>query len=354
MIVCDMGFIREITMNYGYVMSEGWSLVWRNRFIWILGFLIALGGGSVGLGGQFNLNVSSPTPASSTQEFDSATSAELERAIGAVESGDVAPLLEALPLILGISLVVLVFLVIAVSIISLLLWLLSLVARSGLIAAVDQSNQGLQPTFGSAMRVGTQSLLRVVGMKIILVLPFMAIGFLALASISGSIWAMYQYVITGDTSFLSALGVIPLLLGLFCFAFLLSIFFQIIDASAYRGIVIQNLGVFRAIRHGFELFFRHLVEILVLGGIFVVVGLLVGIALTMVFIPIQMFWAFLFSTVGGSAWTYTASIVWLVLSSIMVALISALLVAWQSATFSLAYLQFVGRNEQYGSYAPPA
>ena len=341
-------------MDYGYVMSQGWSLVWRNRFIWILGFLIALGGGGIGLSGQFNLNFSPPTPASSTQEFDSVTSGELERAIGAVESGDVAPLLEVLPLVLGISLAVLVFFIIAVVIISLLLWLLSLVARSGLIAAVDQSNQGLQPTFGSAMRVGTRSLLPVVGMKIILALPFMLIGILAFVAISGSILATYQSLMSEDPSPLAILGVFPFVLGLFCLAIPLSVFFQIIDASAYRGIVIQNMGVFRAIRHGFDLFFRHLIEILVLGVIFVGVGILVSFGLIAAFFPIQFFWSFLFFAVEGGVWVYIAAFGWFLLSTAVIALVSALLVAWQSTTFSVAYLQFVGRNQPYGSYAPPA
>lgn len=338
-------------MDYGYILGKGWSLVWRNRFIWILGFVMALGGGTVGLSGSFNLSL--PTPTSPPQELDPVTNAELERAIEAIESGNIEPFLNVLPLVLGTSLAAIVFFIIAVAIIFLLLWLISLIARAGVIAAVDQSNQGLQPTLGSVLGAGIRSLLRVIGMKMILALPFVLIGILALASIGGSIWAIYQYVITGNTSSLSVLGAVPLLLGIFCFAFPLSVFFQIIDASAYRGIVIQNMGVFRAIGHGFEFFFRHFVEILVLGGIFVVVGILFSIALTTVFIPIQMFWSFLLSTVGGGVWTYAASMAWLILSVVMVALISALLVAWQSTTFSLAYLDFIGRNQQYGSYAPP-
>lgn len=341
-------------MDYGYVITQGWLLVWRNRFIWILGFLIALGGGSVGLGGQFNFNVSLPGPTSSTQGLDPATSAELEQAIGAVESGDLQPFLDVLPLVLGVSLVVIVFFIIAAVIISLLLWLVSLIARAGLIAAVDQANQGLQPTFGSVISVGNRSLLRVLGVKIILSLPFIVIGILALVVAGGSLLTLYQSITTENLSPAPIFGLVFFLIGLFCLAFPLRVFLQIIDAGAYRGVVIQNMGVFSAIRHGFDICFRHFVTILVLGLIFIAAGILVSIVLTMVFFPIQFLWALLFSTVGSGVWMYVASSAWLMLSAAVVALISTLLVAWQSTTFSLAYLEFIGRNQQYGSYAPPA
>ncbi|MEM8534362.1 MAG: hypothetical protein AAGF95_26180 [Chloroflexota bacterium] len=339
-------------MDHGHIITQGWLLVWRNRFFWILGFLVALGGGTVGLNWPFNTLSSVST--STSQELAPITDAELERALEAIETGNFEPLIEVLPRVLGMSWETMVIFMSAFVIIPLFLWIISLIARAGLIAAVDQSNQGLQPTFGSVVGSGVRALLRVIVMKLILLFPFVVIGLLALASLGGSIVALYQLFMTEDSAFLSMVGGgLFILLLLFCFALPLAIFFQIIEASAYRGIVIQNMGVFRAIGHGFDLFFHRFVDILVLGLLYILAGFALWFILSIAFTPLQILWILLFSMVEAYFWIYVVSVAAIIISVIVVALVSALLVAWQSTTFSLAYLEFIGRNNQYRSYTPP-
>ena len=45
-------------MDYGKLFRRGWEIVWQNKYLFILGFLAALGGGGGGnSGSNFNYNV---------------------------------------------------------------------------------------------------------------------------------------------------------------------------------------------------------------------------------------------------------------------------------------------------------
>jgi len=47
-------------MNYGDTLKRGWQLTWNNKWLWLLGFLAALGGGG-GFGSSANTSMDSST-----------------------------------------------------------------------------------------------------------------------------------------------------------------------------------------------------------------------------------------------------------------------------------------------------
>jgi hypothetical protein len=123
-------------MDYGKLLSRAWNIIWGNKFLILLGVLVALGSASSGGGGGGNT-------ASSLGEGDfdvrsledlNIRPSELLREIG-VPALSLAILL----VLLGLALMV-----------GIALWVVSTIARGGLIAGASTIDAGAASSFSQA------------------------------------------------------------------------------------------------------------------------------------------------------------------------------------------------------------
>lgn len=315
-------------MDYMGTLRRGWQISWNNKWLWILGFLAALGGGG-GANSSYNMN-----------------SGDMGTTTGSLSPGAMAALTGGVLLIACIA-----------AIIGILLWLVSLAAKGGLITSVAELDRGQKSSFGQAFRQGWRKLLPLVGMTI-LIFAVVIILFIILivgfgATLAGAVAAGSSGESNALATILGTAGVI--FLCLLCILIPLTLVINLIYPFAYRGIMLRNLGVMDSIRHGWRVLRAHLGEILLLGLAFFIINLIIS-AVVAGIIGLLGVSTGLFSLMmtGGELTTaqMVGAIGGVVVTLVIFAIISAIFTAWRSATFTLAYEQWTGGDVLKETAAP--
>lgn len=312
-------------------LQRGWRLTWNNKWLWLLGFLAALGGGG---GSSYS---------SSNYQFNSQDMGNLSPQFGAALAG-------------GILVLVCVFFIVGI-----LLWLVSLAARGGLITSVVELDRGETSSFGKSFRQGWRKLLPLVGMTLLLFAVVIILGIIIAAVFAGTLvgaLAAGSSGSDGGQGVMAILGSLGIgLLCLLCLLIPLGIILSLIYPFAYRGMMLRDLGVMDAIRHGWQVLRAHVGQIFLLGIAFLVINLIIGLVggliigvlgLTTGIIPM------LFSGGTASSSQWIAAGLGFLAVVIIFSLISAVITAWRSATFTLAYQQWTGKEALKDSAAPLA
>lgn len=316
-------------MDYGKIISRAWAITWNNKYLWLLGFIIALGGGaSNGGGGNFNF----PSGSGSGGGSGPSNPEDFERFIL-----DWYQQNETLIATIGITLLVLVC---GLMLFSLVMWFIRFVAEAGLIQTTVEIENGQVSTFGKAMAAGRPFLLTSFVAKFILYSPFLLIFILALGA-SGAIYA------TASTDLGPIIGLISTCLGfLAClFIFPYSFFAYFVYPFAVRGIVLRGLGAMESLYHGWDMVKSHVVDILILGIIFIALQILIGFASLFVTLPILVisagpaFYSFINEQVPGVGSIIFGAVGVIILIFANAGLNSVFL-TMRSVTFTLAYLEW--------------
>lgn len=323
----DPTLTRSINMDYLDTIKRGFAHTWNNKFMWVLGFLAALGSSSGFSNSNYNFN--------SGQSGMMADWMTPER-VAAITAGLAA--FSCIAIIVGI-----------------ILWFVSLGARGGLIAAVAQMESGsAKPTFRSAFGMGWKKVWRLAGMTIVLfAVPFiltilLVFGFLAVAG--GA--AVMSAGMENPDSVLAGIG--GLALVFVCLMCLLVPFFialSFIYPFAFRGIVLRDMGIRESIRHGWQTLKSHLGEIILLGLAFFLIGIIIFIIAAAIMVPVALVVGVPFVALMNSDATMLQGILaalGIVIALVVFALVSAISTAWQSSTFTLAYLEWTGKNGLVG------
>ena len=315
-------------MNYGDTLRRSWQLTWNNKWLWLLGFLAALGGGSsISSNSNYQMDPNTTTP------------------------GGISPELAA-----GLTGAVLLLCCIGV-IIGILLWLVSLASKGGLITSVVELDRGQPSSFGRAFRQGWRKLLPLVLMTLLLFSVLIILAIIVAAGFAGSLIATATAAASGESNVLTnifgTLGLVACLL--LCVLFVLAIVLNLIYPFAYRGIMLRDMPVMDSIRHGWRVLRDNLVETLLLGLIFFVINLIIG-AISLGIIGLLGISSGMISTLmaGGELTTtqVVGGIVGVLATGLIFAIISAIFTAWRSATFTLAYEQWTGKDVLKDSAAP--
>jgi hypothetical protein len=329
-------------MEYSNIIKRGWNYTWNNKFLWVLGFLAALGSGSGFGSSNFSTGPGDP------QSMEALAPFMTPEGIAAMTTGLIA--VGCVAFIIGI-----------------LLWLVSLIARGGLINAVaelesgvDSAMQPTKPTFGSAFRAGWRRVARLAFMTILLfVVPIILFVVLVIAFL---VPAFTLAIGSGGDESMSAIGSVLAGLGLVAFCMIcllvpLTIVLSFIYPFAFRGIVLGGLGVMDSIRHGWRVLRDNLGQILVLGLIFLAINILVWVVVAAIAAPIGFLVGVPLFRTGLSD---LSVLQWVtiglgtVVGLVIFGLISAIFTAWQSSTFTLAYLQWTGKEAAAAPAAEPA
>ena len=140
-----------------------------------------------------------------------------------------------------------------------------------------------------------------------------------------------------------------------CFLALLTLVLNLIYPFAYRGIMLRDLRVMDSIRHGWRVLRENLGEILLLGLIFFVINLIIS-AIAALIIGLVGISSGMFAVLTSGGEMSTAQIVaagvGMLAAFVIFAIISAIVTAWRSATFTLAYEQWTGKEALKDSAAP--
>ncbi len=306
-------------MDYTGTLRDGWLYTWKHKWLWLLALIPALAG-VVGL---------------------------LPTLSGSLVTADMTP--DQVMSMAGRSLLVSCVTLILV----LVIWLVGLATRGGIITGVARLARGEMVGFGHAFREGWRKVLPLLGMTIllygVLILLFIVMVFLFLIPLMTM--ALTGGLDNPSDALSAGMGTVGLLL--FCclmvVAVLLSIVLSLIYPFAYRGIMLRELGVVDSIRHGWSVLRENLAEILLLALPFLVISLVLGAAAAIVNITITTPDIF---DPGMAAEVMPAFSWQFLLAFLITALITSLLAAWQSATFTLAYLGWTGKDVLKDTAAP--
>jgi hypothetical protein len=319
-------------MDYAEILKRAAQIVWRHKFLWALGFLVALGSGGGGGGNSSGWQESFDPSSQATREMERAA-AHLEQ-FWAAYAGVFIGLL-CLGLLVG-----------------LVFWLVKLVAEAGLVDAVNKIEEGQKASFAQAMSGGAAVLLRMIGLKIVLALPiFLIVGLIILLSVGlfgGTIAAAFSESSAGMGAMIGALGLfLACLIPLLCLIFILAIFIYLIDLFAVRGIVTHNLGAIAGIQHGWDTLRNNPLEVILTAVILWVIGLLFGFAVAAALLPLGFLFAaptfFSLLADGGVSFGAVATTgVGLICLGIAAAVLNSIWIAYQSTAYTLAYRYFIG------------
>lgn len=224
-------------MDYFNKVEESAKFTWRNKKLWLLGFLAALGSGSSGF--NFPSNYSSSSEAEVSSEVENF----FEDSVNLV--------------------LVLVFGCIAL-IVALVVWYLSRAAAAGLIKAADVDDKGETPLgLRMAWKEGRRKAFSLMGLDLVLILLGLVLVIVAIPA----------FIIP------------PLICCLLTFAIPLMIMFSLTVYAAQRYIVLQDASIIESLSMGWNLTVKNLGEYLMAGLVNVLVSFLWGIVMLMLMAP---------------------------------------------------------------------
>jgi hypothetical protein len=239
-------------MEYGKIINRSVNIVWQNKFLILVGFLAALGtglfSGSGGGGGGGDTGFGEPGQFS--------------------EFGDE---------IAAIAIGVVIALICVGLLIAIVLWVISTIARGGLIASVDSIESGEKSSFRQAWSAGWQKAGTLLGISLLPAIPVLILFVIGLLSLStyGGIFALFGEEFAESTG-LAGLGAVMAVLA--CLIIPIMMALLILRNFAERACMLENLGVIDAYRRGTSVLRANLGEAIILVllqiAIFIVLGIL--------------------------------------------------------------------------------
>lgn len=232
-------------MNYGNIINRAANLVWNHKFLMVLGFLAALGGG-----GTFSTNFDFSNGGGNIDpgQFPGGQEFPFE---GSFPGGfEAAPRFSAM----------LVIVLCIGALLALIIFVVSNVARGGMIAAVDAVEEGRRASFDQAWSAGWDRLWTLLGIGILPAIPFFLLFLSAVLGFAGMMGiravnlpsAPIGLPFGGLVAVMSCLLVpIGLVLGL-------------LRSFANRAAMLEGLGAVNAYGRGFAVLLDNLGEAIVL------------------------------------------------------------------------------------------
>jgi hypothetical protein len=301
-------------MDYGRVLRRAWEITWRWKVLWILGFLASLGRGTGSTG-------------NTGYTMDSS---DWQWGHGIQMPAGVVSILAAaacLGILIGIA-----------------IWVVSVMARGGLIAGVQQVEEEGATSFLQAWRVGRDRFWTLFGISILAFIPtFLAlvigIGVLVLLII-GTVGAFDR-----ATEAAGALGVIGSVFcggTLCCGAVILAAVLDQIRVYAERAAILEGLGWIDAFRRGWQVLKENLGPTIIFWLIFFVIGVVMGVVIFGGIAAIAMPFIAAASRTDPGAWVLVPICLGGLVGAIIFALIGSIVETFTSATWTLAFREFTG------------
>ena len=301
-------------MDYGKVLSRAWEITWRWKVLWILGFLASLGRGT---GSTGNTGYS----------MDSDNWRWGQRFQVPPEVVGILAAVGCLAILIAIA-----------------IWVVSVMARGGLIAGVQQVEEEGATTFLQAWRVGRDRFWTLFGISILAFIPaflliVIGIGVLVLL-ILGTVGAFDQ-----AAEVAGALGIAGSVLcggTLCCGAVIVAAVLDQIRVYAERAAILEGLGWTEAFGRGWQVLKENLGPTIVFWLIFLVIGIVIGAVVAAGVAALALPFIGTMSQTDPGAWILAPICLGGLLGFIVFALLGSLIETFTSATWTLAYREFTG------------
>lgn len=309
-------------MDYGEIISRAWRITWNNKYLWVLGFLAALtSAGSSG--NSFN------------QTFSDSDFVDPNRAM---QLGAALLLITCIFMLIG-----------------LMLWLLSVAARGGLVAAVDRLDNGEKMTLGEAFSAGVKYIWRVIGVYLLIYLPVLLgsalIGIIVAAGFGGTA-ALSMASDSPESILAGSFGILFLCLCLlFCILIPVFIVLAYIAEFGVRAAIVDDMRVTDSIRQGWRVIKENAGAVILLAVLMFVISLMVGFVVGIITLPLAaiILGPMLFGVFSDGS-VNPLSIAWLIGGGLCLGIFSAALTSvvqiWYSAVWTLAYKELTGKKPE--------
>ena len=290
-------------MDYFGIIKKAYSITLKNKFLWILGFL-AVGTFSFGQG-LFNTPNYIINKADLNNDQIWQKAAEIWANYGSYIIG-------------GLSLAL---------IFCLILFVLSITASGGLIAAVDKMDEGHKFDFKQSFNLGWDRFWKVLGFRIILVVLF-TISLLVLIIPTALFYQAKAYPLA------LIWGLIIIFVDL-----LFWVIIAVVSPYTLQIIVLENLGIFKSIGKSIKMVIKNFVNVIVIYLLLVAIGIGYGIALSLAILLIAGILTLiglgfvLASPVLATSYGFVVGTLFL----IVIFAVNGAYNAFQSATFTLVY-----------------
>jgi len=320
-------------MQYGTLLSRAWHIIWRNKIIWLFGFLAALGSGGGG-GGNLNYRFG---PSDFSRPGTSGLPPELERLFTRIFSDPTLVITIAVVIIL-IGLVI-----------ALVVALLAALGHGAMVDMAREADETETTRFNTGWRTGLRRMLPTFLIRFLMGLPTFVIIMAGVAAFLVSFIPLLSRTGSSDTRGLIGGGILGTLFLCFlpalCVGLLLTIPLQVLETLSIRALVLEDRGIWGSIRRGWNILTTNLGDVVVVWLIFFLIS--IGVAIV-VGLPLA---AIAFAAILPLALMAAASpifIVPLVLVGILLGLVSAairsVVEAYSSSVWTLAYRQFIARS----------
>jgi hypothetical protein len=312
-------------MDFGKVLSRAWEITWRWKILWVLGFLAALGQGN----GASQSNYSLVGEDFQRYGYNLGDSAEQFYAFFAALS----------VLILGLICLGLIIVI--------ALWVVSVIARGGLIAGVQQVEEEGSTSFRKAWSAGVRKFWTLFGLGILAALPLILLIIIGLIVLALGIFVGIGLLDVAEAAGITTIILVSIICGGFlcCGLFILVIVLEQIRIYGERAAILEDLGWIDAFKRGWEVLKDNLGATIILWLIFFALGIVVfGISFVLVFVlATPLFGLLAFSDPGW--WLVGPICIGGVLGTIVFALIRSIVMTFTSATWTLAYREMTRAPE---------
>jgi len=238
-------------MDYGKLLGRAWNIVWEQKFLILLGVLVALG--SAGGGGNANANISAPEGDVRGFDFQLPQLGE--------EWGLPTGVVVGAAIVIGIA-----------------LWAVSTIARGGLIAGASAVDSGVSSGFAQAWSAGWRKGWRLLGIGILPAIPgFILIFILGIGGAVG--YLGLTRVNVGNAPLPPNATVVGIVAVLACLLVPIALVLGLLRTFANRACMLEDAGVFAAYRRGWDVLLDNIGPALILFLLQIVISIGLGIVL---------------------------------------------------------------------------
>ena len=246
-------------MDYSQLMNRTWKIIWENKFLILLGVLVALGGGGGNAGNAASSFGEGSAGIQLPRDFEFSLRGIMESI--------------SIPKYAAISVVIIAGVLLVVG---LAVWVLSLASRGGLIAGANALDAGQSSSFSEAFQAGWQKVWTLLGIGIIPAITALLLSVVVAVVAANYFGATKANTITTSPNIVLAVLAIAVVFLLVVF----TVFLSLLQTFANRACMLEDEPVFAAYKRGFSVLTENFGSALVLFLIQIAVS--VGIGLIMI------------------------------------------------------------------------
>jgi hypothetical protein len=320
-------------IDFGKTLTRAWQITWKNKPLWLFGFLIALASDS-GSGGSNALNFRNRLSDADLSESSEFLSPEIRNFIVWINHIDWNSAWVYAAIAVGCLLLIWVVLI-----------LLSIRGHGGLISAILKADLHETVTVREAWTAGGRYFWRLLAVNAIHLLIGIAMGSVAFLVIFGSLLlSLRGYLFDDRASAFPILLPLLILCPMYCCVFASGILLSFYMYVVKLAVVIEDLTIGASFRRAGHVIKGSIGSLLIIGGIVFVLGLGMGVLSVLWTAPAAgLFLAGIWPMINqlgmiNMPLLYLAGILFLI--SVPIGwLVTAVWVTWSNAVYTLVYRQ---------------